>query len=170
MPADVSDTTGSGASANLAAVAERVLDLLLCAECELSVLLVGDAAIRDLNRTWRGIDAPTDVLSFSQLEDEDAGEAHAHPRGARPAGLSRFASGEQLGDIVISIETARRQAEEGGWTLEEELNRLLIHGVLHLLGHEHEHGGPAAARMRSEESRLSGALIAAGVPCACEQL
>ena len=72
--------------------------------------------------------------------------------------------------MVISVQTAERQARAGDWTLQEELNRLLVHGVLHLLGYEHEHGGPDAERMRAEEARLSSALIAGGVPCAREEL
>jgi rRNA maturation RNase YbeY len=72
--------------------------------------------------------------------------------------------------VVISVQTARRQARAGDWTLQEELNRLLLHGVLHLLGHDHERGGPSAERMRAEEARLSSALVAGGVPCAREDL
>lgn len=89
---------------------------------EVSVLLTGDEEIRTLNRDYRGIDSPTDVLSFSQNEGED------------------FGTGEDespLGDVVISIETARRQAEQRGASLEEEVDLLLVHGLLHLLGYDH---------------------------------
>lgn len=80
----------------------------------LTVLVAGDAAIRALNVRFRGIDAPTDVLSFP------AGDADGY-----------------LGDIAISLETARRQAEAGGHSVADEVELLIVHGVLHLLGHDH---------------------------------
>jgi len=89
---------------------------------ELSVLLCTDEEIRSLNATYRGIDAPTDVLSFSL-----GGE------GDELAGGQRM-----LGDIVVSVETARTQARARGRALVDELTWLLIHGLLHLLGHDHE--------------------------------
>jgi probable rRNA maturation factor len=85
-------------------------------------MLVDDAAIRELNKQYRGVDAPTDVLAFPQLEGED---------------LS--AEGElAIGDVVISVETADRQARDQGCSLEEELDLLVVHGILHLLGYDHE--------------------------------
>jgi probable rRNA maturation factor len=147
----VSDASASRGSAEIRVAAERLLEMLFLADCELSIALVDDPAIRALNRDWLGIDRATDVLSFSQRE-----------------GRRRPRRGESLGDVVISVETARRQAGRGGWTLEEEVNRLLVHGLLHLLGYEHERGGVEEARMKAEEARLSAALVAAGFPCACE--
>jgi probable rRNA maturation factor len=88
---------------------------------ELSILLTDDEEIHELNRQYRGIDRPTDVLSFSQIEGED------------------FTSSDesvQLGDIVISVETAQRQADARGRLLSEELELLVAHGVLHLLGYD----------------------------------
>jgi probable rRNA maturation factor len=85
-------------------------------------LLTKDEHIRILNRDYRGADTPTDVLSFSLLEAEDV----------LPDG-----SGNVLGDVVISVETARRQAEERGEAVEKEIDILLTHGVLHLLGYDH---------------------------------
>lgn len=79
---------------------------------ELSVLLVDDDAIQNLNRDYRGIDKPTDVLSFAQDDPE------------------------LLGDIVISLETAALQAQKGDWPLTSEISLLAIHGMLHLLGYE----------------------------------
>jgi probable rRNA maturation factor len=99
---------------------------------ELSVALVRDAAIRRLNREWRREDRATDVLSF--------------PQEAR-SGL--------LGDVVISLDTARRQARQGGWSIAAELRRLLAHGLLHCLGHDHERP-EEARRMASAERRLLG--------------
>lgn len=88
----------------------------------ISVLLTDDPEIQRLNAQWRGKDRPTDVLSFSLREG----------RGAR------FFQQGPLGDIVLSIPTCQRQAEEKGWSLEEELAFLTLHGLLHLLGYDHE--------------------------------
>lgn len=104
---------------------------------EISVLLVGDRSMRTLNRRYRGKDRTTDVLSFPL-------------RGGR---FSRVQSG-LLGDIVISVPAAARQAREMGETLRSEIDRLLVHGFLHLLGFDHERGGTAARRMEARERRL----------------
>jgi probable rRNA maturation factor len=103
---------------------------------DLSVVLTSDDQIRELNREWRGKDRATDVLSFSQIEGEGP------------------AARRVLGDVVISLDTAARQAAELGHDLEHEVSRLLVHGVLHLLGYDHERGGAAARRMEAEEKRL----------------
>lgn len=93
---------------------------------EVSVTFVDDSRIHELNLEFRGKDRPTDVLSFPLLE----GDALA----AEPeAGMPRM-----LGDIVVSVETAKRQAAEYGHSLEREIGFLLIHGLLHLLGEDHE--------------------------------
>ena len=118
--------------------ARRILSAIGHGRSELSLSLVDDAAIADLNRSWRGADRPTDVLSFSLLEGE--GEAHR---------------GQLLGDVVIGVEVAARQARARHRALDEELARLLIHGVLHLVGHDHERDDEARA-MRVEERRLWG--------------
>ena len=101
--------------------------LLLAESCdkntEVSILLTDDEGITILNRDYRGIDSPTDVLSFSQIEGED-----------------EFAPDEEenvLGDVVISVETAERQADEAGKAVEDEIDMLLVHGLLHLLGYDH---------------------------------
>ncbi len=94
-------------------------------ETTLSVLLTDNRGIRPLNRQWRGKDHPTDVLSFPQ------------PAGPLdPAGLTE--EGRHLGDVVISLESAWNQADEHDLTPAEEVHFLLIHAVLHLLGHDHE--------------------------------
>jgi probable rRNA maturation factor len=103
---------------------------------EVSLSLVDDREMRALNRQWRGKDRTTDVLSFPLAET------------ALP--------GRHLGDVVISLPVARRQAREGGWPLAMELRRLLAHGLLHCAGHDHEK--PAdAERMRRAERKLLGA-------------
>ena len=113
------------------------------AQASVSLSLVGDAAIRRLNRDYRGKDRTTDVLSFG------TGRSLSRRKGGR--GRARE---HPLGDVVISVDTARRQAAAYGATLEAELRRLLIHGVLHLMGHDHERAGDAA-RMRAQERRLA---------------
>eukprot|EP00854_Cymbomonas_tetramitiformis_P011465 gene11465-13551_t len=103
--------------------------------CELSVMLC------ELNKEWRSKDAATDVLSFPQQEWGSA---------MSPVGLLA------LGDVVISVETAARQAVEAGHSLVDELRVLLVHGLLHLLGHDHEGqaGQAEAAAMAKQEQRL----------------
>lgn len=97
--------------------------------------------MRPLNRRFRGYDETTDVLSFPLRS---------------PAG-GRGEEGTYLGDVVISVEEAARQAKEDGETLAEALDRLLIHGILHLKGHDH-HTARDAARMRRKEHRLRKVL------------
>jgi len=119
---------------------ERVLAELCHAGSELSVALVDDATMATLNTAWRRRRGPTDVLAFSLLEG-----AHAEHRGSL------------LGDVVISLETAARQARRARRSLDDEVARLLAHGVLHLLGHDHQR--PAERRaMRGEERRLWRAI------------
>lgn len=91
---------------------------------ELSVLLVDDEQIHELNREYRGVDKPTDVLSFAMTEGEE----------------EMLAPGEEslLGDIVISISRAMMQAEEYGHSFERELGFLAVHGFLHLIGYDHD--------------------------------
>lgn len=117
--------------------AERLLGLLGLEDAELSVLLCDDARIHALNRGWRGVDAPTDVLSFPQ---------DALPGGERV-----------LGDVVVSVDTASRQAASEGHALRAELRILLVHGLCHLLGHDHHEEAETRA-MRAEEQRLLRAL------------
>lgn len=116
--------------------AVRVLRSLSRSRSELSIALVDDDEMRTLNVAWRGRERPTDVLSFSMLEGE--GAEHRGPL---------------LGDVVIDIETAARQARQRRRGLDEELARLLIHGTLHLLGHDHE-AEAEAREMRREERRV----------------
>jgi len=124
-------------AARLARAARRLLRGLRMPDAELSVLLVSDRVMQDLNRRHRGRDRTTDVLSFAQLEGA------APP----PAGL--------LGDVVISVDTARRQAAERGESLGREAERLLVHGLLHLLGYDHERSPAEERRMRRRERVLA---------------
>lgn len=121
----------------LAKTARAILSSLDLTDAELSILLTGDGEIHDLNLRYRGKDKPTDVLSFPQ-DDEEPVE-----------GSPRI-----LGDVVISVETTDRQAAEKGHTFERELTILLIHGVLHLIGYDHERGRKDGIVMRAMEKRL----------------
>jgi probable rRNA maturation factor len=105
----------------LSKIAHRALEVLGLSKVELSIALVSDAQIKRLNKLYRNKDKPTDVLSF-------------------PIG-EKVEDWLILGDIVISVDTAKRQAQELGHSLEEELKRLLVHGLVHLLGYDHELGG-----------------------------
>ncbi|MFO0611408.1 MAG: rRNA maturation RNase YbeY [Polyangiaceae bacterium] len=123
-PARVIVTTAGGpftgvSVATIRARAEKMLAALELSGVELSVALVDDARIHDLNRTYRGKDKPTDVLAFAMSE----GEGGAH--------------GGLLGDVILSIDTARRQAKAAKRPLLDELTMLLAHGLLHLLGWDH---------------------------------
>lgn len=116
-------------------VGERALSVLGKPKNELSVLLVDDHAIRRLNRVYLNHDRPTDVLSFPQ--PKDPASPYPYP----------------LGDVVISVETAARQAKDQGHSLARELALLLIHGILHLFGYDDT--TPAARRrMWAKQSRL----------------
>jgi probable rRNA maturation factor len=107
---------------------------------ELGILFVGDQRMRGLNRRYRGKDRTTDVLAFAMRE---AFTPHASRLTPRP-----------LGDVVISIPTAWRQAKEGRRTLDEELACLLVHGILHLCGYDHERGEKEARRMHRRERMI----------------
>ncbi|HEX2725627.1 MAG TPA: rRNA maturation RNase YbeY [Beijerinckiaceae bacterium] len=109
------------------ALARRAVDAALAVAAnaprdplEISVLLSDDASVRDLNRRWRGLDKPTNVLSFPA-------SAPPLPGGARP-----------LGDLVLAWETVAREAKEEGKLVADHLTHLVVHGTLHLLGYDHE--------------------------------
>ena len=118
-------------------------------EAEVSVVLTDDAYIKKLNREYRGIDAPTDVLSFAL--NEDAEPVNEEPQIANSPGETL------LGDIVISLEAVERQAKEYGHSPERELAYLLVHGMLHLIGYDHGNE-IARRRMRKEEERILSAV------------
>ena len=112
---------------------------------EVSLVLTDDVHIRELNRTWRGEDKATDVLSFPMDE---------------PDVIKRPKSGP-LGDIVLSLETTATEAAAIGWARDDFATFLLVHGFCHLLGHDH--GEPAeAAAMKADEDRFF-ALVAPGL-------
>jgi probable rRNA maturation factor len=120
-----------------------MLDVLSLEDSEVSIVLTGDAQIQKLNREFRKKNRPTDVLAFALREGEHTQHA-----------------GQLLGDIVVSIPTARRQATAGGRSLGPELTMLLAHGLLHLLGWDHDTPNKDR-RMRRETDRLCAAADAA---------
>ncbi len=108
-------------------------------EKEIAVILTDDAVIHDINKRYRKKDRPTDVISFAYAE--------------RP--LSTGGSGaEAFGDVFISLDRCRAQALEYGVSFQDELARLLAHGLLHLAGYDHERGVTKAAAMKRKEEEL----------------
>ena len=117
------------------------------ADCEINVLLTDDEGIHQVNLDMRGVDRPTDVLSFPMFDlqpGEKPGEEDADP----DTGLV------PLGDMCLSLERARAQAEEFGHSVERELSYLTVHSVLHLLGYDHMDEGAMKQQMRQREEAI----------------
>jgi probable rRNA maturation factor len=110
-------------------------------EAELAVMLTDDSGIRTLNSNWRGIDKPTNVLSFPALQPTGAGAPDDAPR--------------MLGDIAIAFETTRREADEEQKPFDHHLSHLAVHGFLHLIGYDHEKDDDAAAMETLEQEILA---------------
>ena len=131
--------------------ANRMLLELGLDEAELSIALTDDEEIHELNRVFRHRDRPTDVLAFAMREGE--------PIGAHPVLDAANSRPEMLGDVVVSVETARRQAARRGRALERELCELLAHGLLHLVGYDHQ-TQDETREMGKETRRLCRAAVA----------
>jgi probable rRNA maturation factor len=142
----VEDGPWAGVSrADVVRRARAMLAAIQMPDAELSILLTGDDQIKKLNRLYRKKNRPTDVLAFAQREGEHGDRA-----------------GLLLGDVVVSIPTTQRQAEAAGRVVGAELTMLLAHGLLHLLGWDHD--TPSKDRkMRRETERLCAAADAAAV-------
>ena len=123
----------------LKSIAVKVLQLLKANQAELSVALVGNAEMQKLNAQYRKKDYPTDVLSF-------------------PAENRLFVEEKLLGDVIISVQKAKQQAKERQRSLNEEMVTLLIHGVVHLLGYDHERSAKDARVMERLEKKVYRAL------------
>ena len=146
MPVEIT-RTGAGKKFPVRAlkkIAEAILVLVGQAEAELSLALIGNADMQKLNAQYRGQDYPTDVLSFPT--DETLPPVH-----------------RVLGDVIISIQMARRQAKERGRTTDEEMVTLLIHGVVHLLGYDHERSAEDARVMKRLENKIYRQLCEQGL-------
>jgi len=108
-----------------------------CDTHEISIVITDDAQVRELNRTYRGKDTPTNVLSFPMQEGE----------------FSDITPG-LLGDVVISLDTARAEALAAEISTDERMSQLLVHGILHLLGFDHESGEAQARKMEEKSLEL----------------
>lgn len=126
--------------ATLSRVTRSLLHRLGEAEADVSIGFIGDARMRRLNRTYRRQDRTTDVLAFAYREAPNAASS-------------------VLGDVVISIPRARRQAKAWQRSLDEEVLRLLIHGILHLVGYDHEQSRREARRMQRKEAGLWQTIV-----------
>jgi probable rRNA maturation factor len=164
----VSVTTQGGPFAGLSAAAVRrraskMLDHLALRGVELSVALVDDLTIHGLNKAYRRKDKPTDVLAFPMAEAYAAG---GRKRGARGP-LDPVAWSGMLGDVIISIDTAARQAAQRGRPLLDEITMLLGHGLLHLLGYDHKTNAEEremTARTQELEAAAAARAARAGNP------
>lgn len=130
----------------LAHLARAVLDAIGETESTLSIVIIRDPEMQRLNLAWRGIDQPTDVLSFAYHESETDEDPSSDPAGA----------GRNLGDLVISVETAARYAIKYEISFEREIEQLVIHGTLHLAGYDHE---TDQGQMNRLEKRLRRQLL-----------
>jgi probable rRNA maturation factor len=108
------------------------------ASADMTIVLTDDAQLHELNREYLGVDAPTDVLSFPASE--------ADPETGTP----------YLGDVLISIPRAKQQAKAAGHSVEDEVQLLVVHGTLHLLGHDHAEAGEKARMWKAQADVMSG--------------
>ena len=133
------DKSRQPSAGKLKKIAQKVLTIVERDRAELCLALVGNQEMQELNAKFRKKDYPTDVLSF-------------------PVGEEMPPDMPLLGDVVISVEKAKEQAEESGRTLDEEMATLLIHGIVHLLGYDHERSAKDARIMGRLEKRIYKAL------------
>ena len=127
---------------SLVRLANAVLKKINRSECSATITFIRDREMRRLNFDYRGIDKPTDVLSFAYQEDLSDNDPNLNP--------------VEIGDCVISVETAVRYAQEQNISLATEINWLVIHGILHLVGYDHETDN---GEMRRLEKRLRKELL-----------
>lgn len=142
----------------VSAVIKKCIEETLRAEkvtvpCEINILVTGNSGIQAINKASRGIDKPTDVLSFPMFHLE---------AGVLPDDWSDFIDPETgrcpLGDMAISLERAIEQANEFGHSTRREIGYLTIHSMLHLLGYDHLDEGPKKAQMRSREEAIASSI------------
>jgi len=138
------------------ALLQRVIPAALAAEkvdvpCEVDVLLTNDQGIHEINLEHRGVDAPTDVLSFPMFDLKPGDKPSAHDADPGTGVV-------MLGDMVLNLDRAREQGEEFGHGTVREVAYLAVHSVLHLLGYDHMDDGPMKAQMRAREEAVLGEL------------
>jgi len=126
-------------------MAHRLLDEAELSDAQVDLLLTDDSTVQDLNLRYRGLDKPTDVLSFAQ-RDHVSGAPQLPQAPDQPI---------VLGDVVISVETAERQSVQHGVSLDQELALLTVHGILHLIGFEDD-SEAGAQEMHARERELLG--------------
>ncbi len=136
----------------------RVVDTALEEEgvavpCEVDVLFTDDEGIHQINLEQRGVDGPTDVLSFPMFE-----WTPGEPPVEETAELDPATGLLPLGDMVLNLDRARAQAEEFGHSVDREFAYLTVHSILHLLGYDHMDDGPMQRQMRSREEAILGRL------------
>jgi probable rRNA maturation factor len=152
---------GAVAVGEVRRVARHVLDAEnVVPEVEVGVVLASSSTVRDLNRLYRGRDEPTDVLSFAQM---DAGGLKASPtdRDADAPAVAFVEPVEEaptLGEVIVCVPVAREQAASAGLPVAGGIVHLLVHGLLHLLGYDHEESEEDSERMRAREDELLAAL------------
>ncbi len=122
-------------------MSQAVLNALACPEGELSVLLVDDPQIAVFNQDYLNRQGPTNVIAFPMREGEFSD-----------------ITPDMLGDVVISVDTAEKEGEMAGITTEERFAQLLVHGILHLFGYDHEHDEDEAARMEEKSEGILGLI------------
>jgi probable rRNA maturation factor len=144
------DIEGWPGPTDWADLAERAMEAAQAVAPELgnprlsaSVLFTADAAVRELNREWRAKDVPTNVLSFPMLARDDL------------LALSPDGGPEMLGDIALAFETCRQEASDKGIAIDDHAAHLLVHGLLHLAGHDHGEDAPAEAMEALEIKALA---------------
>ena len=142
----------------ISAIIRKCVEATLAAEgitvpCEINVLVTNDNGIRAINQGSRGIDKPTDVLSFPMFQLE---------AGNPPTDWDEYLDPETdmcpLGDMCISLERAKAQAQEFGHTVKREVGYLTIHSMLHLLGYDHLDEGPMKKQMRAREEAIAATI------------
>jgi len=126
----------------LLALTGSICGILAIENVSLSVIMTNDECIRKINREYRKKDLPTDVISFAYMMDDDDDFPRAED------GM------EELGDVYISLERAAEQSLEYGVSLKDELKRLLIHGILHLIGYDHEKSVEEENIMQAKEEEI----------------
>ncbi len=141
---DISLPYGSVKKKEVLDLAQRVADFLGLEESAFTIILTGDRYIRDINRRFRDRDSATDVISFCNREE---------PFPAVGEGA------EDLGEIYISLETAETQAGEYGVSPTQEIARLIVHGILHLVGYDHEKSEKERVKMEKIEDALLASLF-----------
>jgi len=156
--------------ARLDRLARAILSDVGEASAELGVLFVGDQRMRGLNRRYRGKDCTTDVLAFAMRESftphasrfdpsaSSGSRAESRDKLTVPSQVEGRLTPDMLGDVVIAVPTAVRQAKQGQRSLDEELTALLVHGILHLCGYDHERSEKDARRMQRRERMILSRL------------